>query len=240
MSEATAAGAARQDHRPLIVGASLATGVVGLVPVPLANDLAIGALRALLVRRLAGLHGLELSTHAALLVAGQIQPSQGRLALSAVLSLGLRLAWRRASRALLILLRLDDVGQTFLLGTFFDRYCLRHHPGGPIDAGRADEVRLTIQAASTRARRQLLSALFGRVLDDLWRAGGALPGTLWAYVVAGGEPATEPASFLARLADRIERELSAVGESTDAALKEAFDRAWASQHPTTPITGASR
>jgi len=236
-----------RQNRPLIVAASLGSGALGLLPVPLVNDLSIGVLRALLVQRLASSRSLELSSHAALVVAGELSPSLARLATAAALSVGLRLAWRRLGRSLLLLLRFDDVGQTFLLGTFFDYYCLQHHPGGPIDPQRAAAIHRAIDAAATRARIQLVSAVISRAWSELTRAGSALPGGLWALCtallvgqrheppplaevaeVAAGAEAAAAESFLARVTTAVERELSSADDRVLDTLCQAFDQAWAS------------
>jgi len=230
--------AALRESRPLIMAASLGTGVIGLVPLPLVNDLGIGAVRALLLQRLADQRGVALCAHAALVAAGELAPSPQRLAVTALLSLGLRLALRRLSRALLLLLRLDDVGRTFLLGTCFDHYCLQHHRGGLIDTPRAAAFNAAVDAALTRARIQLASALVTRVWTELSRAGRAVPGTFWAACTAllqgeqgsPGEPSA-PASeesrrFLDRIAAAAGRELDAAGDLTLTTLCQAFDDAW--------------
>lgn len=237
---------ALRESRTLIMAASLGTGVVGLVPLPLVNDLGIGALRALLLQRLADRRGVALSAHAALVAAGELAPSAERLAVTAVLSLGLRLAMRRLGRALLLLLRLDDAGQTFLLGTCFDHYCLSHHPGGPVDARRAAAIHAAVDVAVTRARIQLASALVTRAWTELSRAGRAVPRTFWAACTAllqgeqerarqQAEPVTEEArGFLDGISAAAGRELDAAGDQTLSALCQAFDDAWIDSNPSPP------
>jgi hypothetical protein len=241
---------ALRESRSLIMAASLGTGVVGLVPLPLVNDLGIGALRALLLQRLADRRGVALSAHAALIAAGELAPSPERLAVTAVLSLGLRLAMRRLGRALLLLLRLDDAGQTFLLGTCFDHYCLSHHPGGPVDARRAAAIHAAVDVAVTRARIQLASALVTRAWTELSRAGRAVPRTFWAACTAllqgeqeraqhqtqqQAEPVTEEArGFLDGISAAAGRELDAAGDQTLSALCQAFDDAWIDSNPPPP------
>lgn len=224
------------DHRRLVVALSLASGVVGLAPVPLVGDLAIGLVRTYLVRSLARRRGVGLSTERAMIVAGQTDPSLTRLGATTALILGLRLAWSHVTRLVLWLLRFDDVARTFLVGTFFDHYCLQHHPGGEISARRASQLQRAIARACSTAREHLVSALFRTAVDRTVRAGTFVPRTLWRLFTAAlsqdarGEVERtvedDPDGFLARVTAAVEAELQAAGEVTQRALCDAFDRAW--------------
>ena len=206
MTDSEAQTALRESRR-LIIALSVLAGALGLIPVPLVGDLGIDLVRVALLRRLARRRKLELSRHAALILCGVQQVSVGRLAISTALIVAMRYAWRRVTRTLLVLLRFDDMGRTFLLATIFDYYCVRHHTGGPsgftplggsgpgpfgaapetaaeISVERAEAVRRAITTASSGVRDHVFSALFQRVFSDLVRAGMFLPRTLWVMATS--------------------------------------------------------
>jgi hypothetical protein len=226
---------ALRNNRRLIVAVSLAAGSFGLAPVPLVGDLAIGTMRALLIRWLARRHKTELSTRAIIIIAGDAENSLKRLAAAGSLTIGLRLAWRKLSRALLLLFRFDDMSRTFLLGTYFDYYCLTYHNEKTLDLEKAESLSQIIQDAGTLARQHLISALFQKVLDDLYRAGTFVPKKLWRLafsLISDKEQQAEQvldsdtSGFFSRITLLIEEELNRTEQVTVAALCEAFDRAW--------------
>lgn len=232
------------ENRRLVVGVALAAGAVGLAPLPLVGDLAIGLLRTSLVLRLARRRELELTREAAGVVAGWLHASSApRLAAVTAVVAGLRLASGRFGRTLLVLFRFDDVGRTFLLGTYFDYYCLRYRPRGEvsISLARAEVIRRVIQLACATARPHLVSALFRKTVSDLVRAGTFVPRTVWNMALSVIEDRDSPAlervveqdagGFFAAVTRLVERELDATGEVTLGALCTAFDEAWAETGP---------
>jgi hypothetical protein len=232
---------ALRENRRLIIALSVLTGALGLVPVPLVGDLGIDLVRVALLRRLARRRKLELSRHAALVLCGVQQVSVGRLAISTALIVAMRYAWRRLTRTLLVLLRFDDMGRTFLLATIFDYYCVRHHRGAEISVERAEVVRRAIAAASSGVRDHVFSALFQRVFGDLVRAGMFLPRTLWTMATSAlrDEKAEEVErvveedleGFFGRVTRLVEQELSAAGQDVLSSLCGGFDAAWARETP---------
>jgi hypothetical protein len=252
------AQAALQENRRLIIALSVLTGALGLIPVPLVGDLGIDLVRAALLRRLARRRKLELSRHAALIICGVQQVSVGRLAVSTALLVAMRYAWRRLTRTLLVLLRFDDMGRTFLLATIFDYYCLRHHWGGgavrtlphggeEISLERAEAVRRALVATSSGVRDRVFSALFQRVFSDVVRAGTFVPRTLWTMAASAlrderaevAERVVEEdlEGFFARITRAVERELSAAGQDVLASLCGGFDAAWTRETPAADADG---
>jgi hypothetical protein len=238
----TEAQSALGENRRLITALSVLTGALGLIPVPLVGDLGIDLVRAALLRRLARRRKAELSRHAALVLCGVQQVSVGRLAISTALIVAMRYAWRRLTRTLLVLLRFDDMGRTFLLATIFDYYCARHHPPETeISVERAEVVRRAIAAASSGVREHVFSALFQRAFTDLVRAGLFLPRTLWVMATSAlrDEKAEEVErvveedleGFFARATRLVEQELAAAGQDVLSSLCTAFDAAWARETP---------
>lgn len=249
MSERDAALAALGENRRLLTAVSLGSGVVGLIPIPLVGELATDLLRAFLVQRLGARRGVEISRRIALTLIGADRASLSRLALGASLALAARMLWRRLTRVLFVLLRFDDMGRTFLLGTTFDYYLVVHHPsageGGTrpaLEEAQAAALQRAISAAASQARPEVMAALFRRVTGDLLRAGASLPRTmlsLLAKVLRRSETPEEAErvveedldGLFARATRLLDAELRGIGHSVVLALCEAFDRAWNAERP---------
>jgi len=237
-------------NRRLVVGLSLASGVAGLVPLPLTGGVGIGLVRAFLVGRLARRRALELPRGLTLVLAGGFrQPSLSRLAAIGAVVVGTRLAWRRLSRTLVTLLRFDEVGRTFLLGTYFEYYLLAHRrQQGPMTADEAGRLAEAIRRASASAWGHLVTALFRKTVSDVVRAGTFVPRTLWSLARSAMENGEGDSveqvveddvhGFFGRVTQMLEHELSATGKVTLEALCAAFDAAWT--QPPLAATGASR
>ena len=233
-----------QETRKLIITLSVVSGAVGMVPLPLASDLFIDVLRGLLLRRLARRRGLDLSPEDALRIVGAEGASVPRLAVASVLALAARMVWRRISRTLLVLLRFDDMGRTFFLGTCFEYYCAAHHRGQAFDRRLADALGRAIAAASQDVGPQMAAATFGRVLGQLAQAGTYVPRKIWSKLFSSsvddstgpaeaGEE-SDPSGLLARAARAIEQEIVSTGAVSVEALCRAFDAAWAREEPGCP------
>jgi hypothetical protein len=250
VSDRDAALAALGENRRLLTAISLGSGVVGLIPIPLVGELATDLLRAFLVQRLGARRGVEISRRISLTLIGADRASLSRLALGASLALAARMLWRRLTRVLFVLLRFDDMGRTFLLGTTFDYYLVVHHPAAsdgatrpPLEEAQAAALQRAISAAASQARPEVMAALFRRVSGDLLRAGASLPRTmlsLLAKVLRRSETAPEEAErvveedldgLFARATRLLDAELRALGHSVVLALCEAFDRAWDAERP---------
>jgi hypothetical protein len=233
------------ETRRLTVALSLTSGAVGLVPLPVLGDLGIRLVRSFLLLQLAKRRGIALTREEAMVIAGGVgESSPSRIAALGALAVGLRMAWRRLTRTVLVLLRFDDVGRSFLLGTYFDYYLLAFRGDdaeSTLSLKEVEQVRRAINDACSTARQHLVSAMFRKSVSDLVRAGTYVPKTLWQMAASAMEQRDEDQleevldeeidSFLRRVTQRVEQELSATGQVTLDALCLAFDKAW--EGPTT-------
>jgi hypothetical protein len=225
-----------KESRKLIVSLSVISGAIGMLPLPLASDLFIDVTRGVLLRRLARRRGLELSPEDALRIVGTKGLSVPRLAVASVLAVAARLVWRRLSRTLLFLLRFDDMGRTYFLGTCFDYYCAAHHRGQSLDRPLAEALGRAISVASQEAGPQMVAAAFGRVLGELAQMGATVPQKIWSRIsfavvddaVRQAEAAEDDdaSGLMARAAREIEHEISSTLAVSLEALYRAFDAAW--------------
>ena len=223
-----------KQNRPLLVGVSLLSGAIGLIPLPLLPDLVIGSLRSWLLTHLAQKRQVTLTVQEARMVMAHLRVSPDRLASVAAALVGLRTV-RRLARSLLLLLRFEDVVQTFLLGTYFDYYLVRYHQGEELSPEQAALVHQTADEALETAHMDVLSALFRKVVANLFSAGMYIPRTLWdlaASVIRGDEDVIEieqdedGQGFLRKAVGLLEQEMSSTGQITMEAICEGFDHAW--------------
>lgn len=222
------------ENRQLVLGVALASGAVGLVPLPVVPDLAISGLRTMLVKLLARRRQVDLSLGDALATVDGEGAALGRLAATTAAVAG-RKSLLSLARVLLVLLRFEDMGRSFLLGTYFDYYLLRYHRGGALSRQQSLLFYDASQAALSGAHLDVVSALFQRAVSDMLRAGVVVPRTLLNMAVSavrGGQEAVEQvqettaSGVVAAVAGLIEREIQAAGQDTLAAICRGFDEGW--------------
>jgi hypothetical protein len=222
------------ENRQLVLGVALASGAVGLVPLPVLPDLAISSLRAVLVKQLAQRRQVDLSLANALAAVEGEGAALGRLAATTATVAGRR-SWRSLARALLVLLRFEDMGRSFLLGTYFDYYLLRYHRGEALSRQQSLLFYDVSRAALSGAHVDVISALFRRTVSDMLRAGVYLPRTLLEMAVTavrGGQEAVEQvqqttaSGVVGAVTGLLEREIQALGQDTLAAIYRGFDEGW--------------
>ncbi len=144
-------------HRRLILERSVLAGVVGLVPVPLIDDLLTGLVRGRMVRRLAEERKVDLTPSAVLILAEERQATMARNAtLTAISLVALRYAWRKVFVALALSRRAEEMAHTFQIGTLFDHYCARHHVGAAVKGAEAARLRYAMEQAQQGLHRDLL------------------------------------------------------------------------------------
>lgn len=226
------------EHRRFLLGTSLVTGAVGLLPVPLLPDVAISALRRALLSRIARERGVTLGHGNARRVVGEeTSPFARWMAAAGTAAVG-RSALRRLSRSVLLVLRFEEMGRTFMLGTYFEVYLLRYHRGQTISEEQAELVGRAAAEAYAGAHVDLLAALFRHGAGNLWRVGTAVPATLLrmagALLSGDGSDAelaeeTEVgpgAGLVRRAVGWMEQELATTARVGVQSLVHGFDQAW--------------
>lgn len=195
-------------HRRLVLGRALLAGAAGLLPVPYLDDLLAAQVRAALLRRLADLRHVDVD-HNAVAELATLHGSRvlGAASVSAVVLGGARRVWRRVAASLVVVRRVDEVVQTFQVGTLFDHYCARHHVGLGLDGAKARRLRLAMDEAVRHARGRALEDAFARALAGTRKLAGRLSRRA--------------------LVEKVEAELAGPAAAYVAALVGAFDVAWA-------------
>ena len=189
--------------REVILGRSAFAAVVGLLPVPLLDDLLSGAVRTTLLRRIADIRHVGADDGALAHIADGAAPTSASAAAGTartVARFALRRTFRRAFSAMRVASRAEAVVGTFAVATLFDHYCVRHHVGAGIDATLARRLRETIERAISDARRGLAR----RGVDRATRAGSlalraaprALRGAARSVPVLGGRIGSEPGELV--------------------------------------------
>jgi len=221
-----------KQNRRLVVVVAVASGIIGLLPIPLLPDLTISALRSALFKGLARRRRIKLSFSAArIAVDGKRGASMRRLAATTAAIAGLR-SWRLLTRSLLLFFRFEDMSKTFLRGFYFDYYLLRFHQGEGVNKQQARMIHDASAEACSSAHLEVITALFRRALSDMARAGIYIPRRLLSMAVSlirGGEEEVEQIQeigLLSQAARLVEAELDAAGRVTIEALCRGFDQAW--------------
>jgi hypothetical protein len=170
-------------HRRLILERSVLAGAVGLVPVPLLDDLLTGLVRGRLVRRLADERQVDLTPSAVLILAEERQVTMARNAtLTAVSLLALRYAWRKVFVVLALSRRVEEMVHTFQIGTLFDHYCARHHVGAGVQGPDAARLRFAIDQAVAALHHDLATQAFKKSGETIARTATRVPVGLWDLV----------------------------------------------------------
>jgi hypothetical protein len=237
----------QKENQPLIIGISFLSGMVGLLPLPVAPDLAIDLLRVFLVRHLAEKRQLSLGVPEARIISGAQASNAERIALTSGLVLPFKLAWRRVGRGLLLLLRLEDVGHTYVIATAFDYYCLRYHQGGSVTPEQADALGKVIQKTYSRAIRSTARQFFERAISSFILVGASLPKNIGSLLSSlFSNPARlVPEHLLKQLEEQLfskvaqffEEELLSFGAATLESYSRIFDEAW--KEGPSPIRGSA-
>ncbi len=229
---------ALRQNRRLVILFAIASGAIGLMPLPLLPEVLLGALRSVMLRRLARRRGVRLTHPGARVITGGrgTREAARRLAALSAALLGAR-ALGRLRRTLLALFRFEEMGHTFLLGTYFDHYLLTLHQGDVITTAQAARLRAAALQAHSGALLDVLVVLFRRALADLFRLWTYIPRrmiTLTVRLLRSGEQELETTEeeeqqlgILSRAVALVEQELDATGRAVVEAICLGFDEAWA-------------
>jgi hypothetical protein len=175
------------EHRRMILGRSLAAGVLGAVPVPLLDDWLQAVVRRGTIRSIAERRRVDLDEEAVRAVAdGKVAaPGWRALVAGGFLSRLLSRTLRRVLLAITLASRADAITRSFAVGTLFDHYCSRVHVGAGLDGAAGRRVREAIDGAIAARRGGLASRLVRRGLVAAARTAVRAPLEL-ADVATGG------------------------------------------------------
>lgn len=134
---------------------ALLSGLVGLVPVPFADDLLLGRARRTLLRDVALRAGLELPPELieqlSATARGARRAAAGRWLVGQVL--------RRAALPLLLFDRTREALVSFQRATLLDHYARNHHAGGALSTDDVTALHARMDAACARAPLSSLRGL---------------------------------------------------------------------------------
>jgi hypothetical protein len=234
----------------MIIGRSVAAGAVGLLPLPVLDELLAGAVRSELLRRIARARQVDISEGAVTLLAdARTGEALGSVSRAAAGLAAFRRVFRRVAVALHVARRVDEVAGTFAVATLFDHYCARHHLGLGLEELRAARLRRAIEDAIADARLGLARRGIGRAARGVARGAQRLLAAPPAVLrrLQRRSPGEEPVvaehvetvelitvargggGVVARGVSRIGASFSSVGESWVEELVFAFDLRWAQE-----------
>lgn len=199
-------------HRRLILERSVLAGAVGLVPVPLLDDLLTGLVRGRMVRRLAEARKVDLTASAVLILAEERQVTMARNAtLTAVSLLALRYAWRKVFVVLALSRRVEEMVHTYQIGTLFDHYCARHHVGAGVQGPDAARLRFAIDQAVASLHHDIAAEAFKKSGQTIARTATRVPVGLWDLLRslrhrAPDAPDAPPEQIVDEVTETFERE----------------------------------
>lgn len=236
------------QHRRMILTRALASGLVGLVPLPYLDDWLVAVVRRGTIRRIADARGVDLDEAATRVIAeGNVPPpSWKHLVTSTAVTSLMQRAVRRWFLVYSIAKRAEDARRSFAVGTLFDHYCARLHVGAGLDGKQGRRVRLAIEEAMRKEPAGISARVFGRALATGGRAalkapfrlidglsGGLIRKALKKGDEAHAEEVVEEAlaradggNFLARAYRTVDEELSRAGNGWQDELVSAFERIW--------------
>ncbi|MCC6994518.1 MAG: hypothetical protein IT370_07920 [Deltaproteobacteria bacterium] len=228
------------ELRAKIAARAVATALAGLVPLPIIDDLASEAARRSMLRMIAKARGIATTPGAIANLAVEVDaPTWRRLATGAAVGSMLWRSLRKAVLVLTVLREADEAARTFQIGTLFDHYCARMHPGGELDAVSARLLREVMTASMESVRREALKKTFRRGMLLALRTSARVPIKLvssFVRAVTGrgkGEAAVDAAveaaereGFVAKAARAITDEITSSGSAFLGELVDAFGSRW--------------
>lgn len=175
------------DHRPMIVGRSLALGIVGAIPVPLVDDW----LRETLLRntygKLATARHVEIGHEAMqkLIYGREEPPDLAKLLSNATLLRLAARAWAKLLVFLTVARRVRAVARNFTRITLFDHYCARMHTGIGIDPETGAALHETMARAIDETTGELGQRMLRRGISAALRVTLQAPAEVLDIATAG-------------------------------------------------------
>jgi hypothetical protein len=226
-------------HRRLVIEGAVLAGAVGVLPLPIVEELFTGLARGRLIRRIADRRQVDLDRSAVLVLCEDRQTTMLRNATFAAVTLLLARYWRRVFPLLAVGRRVDEMVHTFQMGTLFDHYCARHHVGAGVKGADAARLRFAIEQVQATLHRDLLGRTFeaaaarsaagvrgaARGLWRLVRGRRAAPSEDEVLDEVAAELSSE--GFLQKAARLVDEELGAAGATYVGEMVNRFDVVWA-------------
>jgi len=226
------------DLRARIAARAVATALAGLVPLPIVDDMASEAARRSMLRLIARERKLEVTRGAiANLAVEDDAPTWRRMASAAAIG---SLLWRSLRKVVLVLTvarQGDEAARTFQIGTLFDHYCQKIHPGGELDATTARRLREAMTEAMDAVRRETVKKAFQHGLLAAARTTTRVPLKLvmgFVRAVTGRREeavdaavqAAENEGFISKAARVVSDEITTSGTEFLSALIGDFGERW--------------
>jgi uncharacterized protein (DUF697 family) len=234
------------EHRRLIVGRSVAAGLLGAVPIPVLDSWITAVVQRGTIRKLAELNRVDMDEESVRAVAEGIVPPPGigTLLGNRHIFRAFRRSVRRIVLAVTLIGRAEAVTRSFATATLFDHYCRRLHVGAGLDAAAGKKLRAAMEETMNALRGRLLLRVIQRGLTAAGKvalrapielvdlASGGLLKRLIARRAAGeAEAIVEEAvtratstGWIGRTTQAVEAQLQIAGAAYLADLVGAFER----------------
>ncbi len=234
------------QHRRMIVGRSVAAGLLGAVPIPVLDSWITAVVQRGTIRKIADARKVDLDEASVRAIAEGIVPPPG---LGTVLGNRylfrlFRKSIRRIVLAVTLVGRAEAVTRSFVVATLFDHYCARLHVGAGLDAQAGKQLRAAMESVLTATRGRLLLRIVQRGLMAAGKvalraplelvdlaSGGLLKKLLTRRKEGEAEEVVEDAvtratatGWIARTTQAVEAQLQLAGAAYLTDLVDAFER----------------
>jgi uncharacterized protein (DUF697 family) len=216
-------------NRRLILGHTLASSLVGMVPIPYVSEWLPAVVKRDMIRRIAESRGVDLDEAAERMIAeGEVARPGWRSLISATPLLGFA---RRSLRAVFVAWNLyrqaEGAARTFALATLFDHYCARLHVGGELGLDGARDIRKRMEAAASSPAGGVATWALRRVfigaLQAAWRAPAQIAASVAARRRLKERGEVEAEEIAEETVSHAGSDTTLLGRAADSAMRLFFD-----------------